>query len=561
MPIRPLPILALALAAACGGGGGPTEPPPPPTPQANCDAPAVVNLSVGAHVVLDPATSAGCVRFPTVSVSAEYLVSIVSGAGSVTQNGVSGPYFVRASGPASAAPPASPSAGFPFPVPVSAAEEFHLNLRRLERELGADPANRPSALALSPRVQLAPAVGHERRFSVCKNLQCNQFDSVTAVARYVGLKTAVYIDKNPPSTDTLFQSDINDLGRTFDTFHHPIAINAFGTESDLDANGVIVILLTKAVNALTPDCTNGRILGYFWGGDLLTISGSNRAEIFYGMVPSPATSQCTAATRKQTVDRLKPTMIHEVQHMINYNQHVLVRTGQSEATWLNEALSHFAEELGGRLIPAAECTAAGFTSCRSQYISGNLTNAYDYLGDSEASFLVTPSSSTVTLKERGAGWLFMRWLADQFGTDSVGTNLTRAMTQTTLTGTANVQGATGQQFPGLVAEWLLASYADDLPELVAASPRMTYTSWGLRSVFQANCCTPNAVFAKAFPTDPLVVGTSFTHTGTLRGGSGRHFLVVRAGGAAPLDFLLARNATAQGLDPTLQTRVGVLRLR
>ena len=41
--------------------------------------------------------------------------------------------------------------------------------------------------------------------------------------------------------------------------------------------------------------------------------------------------------------------------MISYNQHVLVAAGSAEDTWLNEGLSHFAEELGGRSVPDAEC--------------------------------------------------------------------------------------------------------------------------------------------------------------------------------------------------------------
>ena len=86
-----------------------------------------------------------------------------------------------------------------------------------------------------------------------------------------------------------------------------------------------IVLLTDAVNALTPDCTNGRILGYFYGGDMLNVTGSNHAEIFYAMVPAPNNGSCTGATRKNTLDRLKPTLIHEFQHMISFNQHALVR--------------------------------------------------------------------------------------------------------------------------------------------------------------------------------------------------------------------------------------------
>ena len=41
--------------------------------------------------------------------------------------------------------------------------------------------------------------------------------------------------------------------------------------------------------------------------------------------------------------------------MISFNQHVLVRDGDAEDTWLNEGLSHYAEELGGRVVPDDLC--------------------------------------------------------------------------------------------------------------------------------------------------------------------------------------------------------------
>ena len=66
-------------------------------------------------------------------------------------------------------------------------------------------------------------------------------------------------------------------------------------------------------------------------------------------------------------------IIHEFQHMISFNQHVLVRGGNAEETWLNEGLSSFAEELGGRLVPDALCAN---TDCLTQFSLINLDNAY-----------------------------------------------------------------------------------------------------------------------------------------------------------------------------------------
>lgn len=554
-----LPLVAAGL-AACGGGGG-TE--PPPANAANCSAPAQIQLAAGEHSLFVPTTSNGCFRLPPAGATgAEYIFSLVSGSGQITSTGVTTGYAVRAgpqgtftSAPAPA-PPASPQVAAEPDWPA----RFHFALRERERELSAMPGNRIAA-PRAPAVLTVPTVGEQVTFKVCSNVQCNQFNDVTATAKVVGNRVAVYLDNDVPTSDPLTQADLDDLAQTFDQYHYPIDVNAFGAESDLDASGVVVILLTDAVNALTPDCSNGRILGFFWGGDLLQVTGSNRAEIFYGMVPAPATPTCTAASRQATVDRLKPTMIHEFQHMISFNQHALVRGGQGEVTWLNEALSHFAEELGGRLIPNSECP--GFSSCRSQYASGDLLNGYDYMSDTEAHFLISPSGSTGTLEERGAGWLFLRWLADQFGTDEHGTNVTTGLVQTSNQGAANVQAVTGNPFATLVAEWQLALFLDDLPGFTPGSPRLAYTSWGFRAVFELNCCASDKPFPQAFPFTPVNVtsSTPFLRTGTLRGGTGRHFQAVQAANGPALDVLIARTSGGPALDAAAEPRVAIVRLR
>jgi len=575
MSVQNLPMIravilanvASLLMAACGDGGVD----PPPEGGANCDNPAEVVLAVGQHIVVDPSASAGCVTIEAQgpgAVDREYLITLTSGSGQVTASGVSGPYAISVGlHDASASAPASPQAS----PRISARNEstpaaFHDRLRQRERELSATPGNRVFAQAAP--AQAAPVVpGSEATFNVCRTTQCNSFDQVTAVARSVGEKVAIYLDNDVPAGDPLTQDDLDELARTFDEFHHPIDVAAFGNESDLDANGVVIVLLTDAVNALTPDCTNGRILGYFYGGDMLNVTGSNHAEIFYAMVPVPNSGTCTGATRKNTLDRLKPTLIHEFQHMISFNQHALVRNSPSEVTWLNEGLSHFAEELGGTLIPNSECV--GFTSCRSQYTSSDLFNAYDYLSDTESHYLVYPSGSTGTLEERGAAWLFVRWLADQFGTDANGSNVTRALVATQQQGAANVAAVTGQPFETLVAEWMLAVYLDDLPGFVPLSPRLTYSSWGFRDVFARNCCGPDKPFALAFPFTPVNASAMpFTDTGNcatttapcLRGGSGKHYSLTLPAGTAAVDVLVARAVGGDELDPSLVARISIARI-
>jgi hypothetical protein len=112
-----------------------------------------------------------------------------------------------------------------------------------------------------------------------------------------------------------------------------------------------------------------------------------------------------------------------------------------------------------------------------------------------------------------------------------------------------------------VAEWQLAVYTDDLPGFTPGSPRLTYKSWGYRKVFQDNCCTPGAAFAKAFPMEP-VFATSFPflRSGTLRGGTGQHFQVTVPAGGQGVDVLVARSGGGPQIDPSLEARLAIVRL-
>ena len=551
-----LALSTLALVSACGG-----DPivPNDDVPSVVCASVAPLTLAVGEHAVVNPASTNGCVRVPAAGAAGtQYLMVLSSGA---TAENLSGPYQLRTSSPgdAAASPLAAPSVAFRqaiVPRSPGAQRRFDGMLRSRERELLADPRNRgafapPAAVTAAP-----PAVGHQRTFKVCTNLTCTTFGDVTATARYVGDHIAIYLDDDVPQNDPLTNADLQDLGETFDEFHYPIDTTAFGRESDLDANDVVIALMTDAVNALTSDCSDGRVVGYFFGGDLLVnFANSNRSEVFYALVPHPSTSGCTAVSRQSVVNNLKPTLIHEFQHMISFNQRALVRSGQSEETWLNEALSHFAEELAGRLIPNSECTPA--PSCRSQYSSGNILNVYDFMKEPEDEFLIFPGNGS--LEERGAAWIFLRWALDQFASDTIlGTATTRQLVQTTALGAANVVAATGGNFQTMVAQYLMALYLDD-SGFTEPTGRLRLKSWGLRSIFldPAN----QQLFPGGFPLVPQVSMGSFAKTGTLRAGTGTHLILRQAPSGAAIDVHTRKNQAGDPLDAALQARYGIVRIQ
>ena len=551
--LRSYLVPVVAVLAGCGDGGT------GPNTSVDCSAASVRSLAMSQHQILDPADAGACVRLPQAGGGgAEHLYIPLSTAGEETEDGISAPYLVSGVAAATAAPPAVPSPLLSaFGRPASA-DGFHARLRSKERSLSAAP---PQVLfnqgRLNTRTATPPVVGEQRTFDVCSSASCDEFVQSTATARSVGNRVAIYVDNNAPP------GGYNDLGldrvrNLFDQYLYPIDTVAFGRESDIDGNGVVTVLLTPLVNALSPDCNaTGRvILGYFFGADLLPRSssnpGSNEAEVFFGLVPDPGNPDCTISTAEAD-SRLPATFIHEFQHMISFNQHVLVRGGFSEDTWLNEGLSHFAEELGGRQIPDPECPSS--ISCAQEFLGlGNLANAFEYLARPDSFFLIEPASSTGSLEERGANWLFVRWLADHFASDSIlGTGLTRALVNTNQVGSTNVAGRTGVDFSTLVGEWQLTNYLDDLPGFAAAGSRLRYKSWNFRFAADSN--------GLSFPLVPdSTDGTDYGHSGTLRAGSGRHVRVVQAPGAPGIDLRLT-NSTGAALPSSIVPRIALVRIR
>jgi hypothetical protein len=394
-------------------------------------------------------------------------------------------------------------------------------------------------------------VGEQRSFNVCSSDTCDDFVQVDASARSVGQKVAIYVDNAaPPGGYT--DPDLDRVRRLFDEHLYPIGTTAFGRESDVDGNGVVIVLLTPKVNALSPDCNETRriILGYFFGADLLSNPGSNHGEVFFGLVPDPNNSACTILPDEAN-SRLPATFIHEFQHMISFNQHVLLRNGSAEETWLNEGLSHFAEELGGRKVPDLECPSS--ISCAQEFIEGDLVNAFEYLRSPEQYFLIEPDTSTGQLPERGANWLFVRWLADNFASDSIlGTDLTQRLVATNQVGSENVTAQTGVPFANLVGEWQLSNYLDDLPGFSAPGSRLRYKSWNFREA---------AAASGGFPLVPdSTDGNGYSHSGTLRAGSGQHIRVVQQPGDPEVDLRLTGPSDAP-LSRSIGPRVALVRIR
>jgi hypothetical protein len=551
-----LALCGSAVLAACGDSSGPDN------QAVDCASVAPTSLGVGQHVVLDGVLTP-CVQLPAAGAEgAEHLLVTLSGQGQETDDGVTASFALTAANAGTAAVAARRPTLSQTRVRTGVAASFHAKLRAREAALVRRNAGARVAASRRPAVAVPPSVGEERTFSVCQTTGCDDFVQVTATAQLVGQRVAIFLDNAAPA-EGYTGADIQHVGDVFDNYLHPIDTTAFGSESDLDGNEVVIVLLSARVNQLVPNCNDvGSIVaGYFFGLDLLpSLPNSNAGEIFYGLVPDPDNNSCTIS-RDFAVETLPAVFVHEFAHMIGFNQRVLVRGATDvEQTWLDEGLAHMAEELAGRLVPDAECQPL-FDNCASQFASSDLANAYLYLEDPEASFLIQPDTTGGDLPDLGANWLFVRWLADHYAaTQPTGVEVTRGLVQTTLRGSANVEHVAGEPFDDLVSRWQLANYLDDLPGLTPDDPTLQYTSWAFRDVYRAGF--EDGVFLKPYPLTPdsTLTGT-YSHAGVLRGGSGKHFRVIQPGSAGPVLLRLTRSDGSSRLADDAEPRIALIRIR
>ncbi len=549
-------IGVLAGAACAGDRTGPTLPP--------CSAGAgfSVALGIGQHAAIDPAASSGCFAFAANGGpdSAEYLVvpqSASGTAGVTTGFGLAGAAATATGSGLSAAPTADARV-------QGAPERFHELLRRAERERAWGRAG--SALEPAPAAHRAvfppPVVGDRRVFSVCATTTCARFDRVTAVAQAVGQRLAIYVDTAAP-VPGLSAAELDSLGQLFDTQLYAVDTAAFGAESDVDANTVVIVLMTNVVNRLVTaqQCADeGFVAGFFLGADIdprfANDSRFNHGEVIYTLVADQTGTLSCDHSRDQVKRLIPVTFVHEFQHMISFNQRALVRNGDGEELWLSEALAHFAEEVGARsFLPGDQ---ASF----SRFLTGNLLNAYEYLDDTGAHFLLAGAGIS-TLAERGAQWLFVRYLVDQLAADTsqaAQNVVTRGLVATTLEGSANVQNRTGRPFAETVSRWALANWVSDLPGFMAP-PELTYTSWQFRTTYASLHAQAPGFFPKPFPLVPTVsAGEAVNLSGTLRAGSGVFHRIIQPPGAAAFTLSFG-NASGGALPGQAAPRLTLVRIR
>ena len=449
------------------------------------------------------------------------------------------------------APPSDAAGGTPARAlaALRTHDDFELALRL--RELAQLPARVPPARAWRAGRQAmvraatglsAPArVGDVTSVNVNARDFCDDPDFIGARVVAVTDGTIILADTANPAGGFTAE-EYHAFGVAMDTLVRPVDEAAFGAPSDIDENGRVVILFTKAVNALTPRGASGVVQGFFYARDLLprasggdACPGSNVAEMFYLLAPDPDAVVSDARAKSDVRRSTLGTIAHEYQHLINASRrmYVTMATQVNEEVWLNEGLSHIAEELvfyraTGRSprqnIDGSQLALGTLTrELFDQFLLANFRRYRLYVMTPE---VTSPFAGDAQLTTRGAVWSYLRYLADRnaredgdfwyrlVNSDRIGApNLDAAVSGSGLTATS------------ALADWSIAVMTDDAP--FSTIPAYQQPSWNFPSVIPAMGESPT------YPLTTRVLG------------EGQPMLVIlQAGGNAYIRFAVPENGEA-----------------
>lgn len=274
-------------------------------------------------------------------------------------------------------------------------------------------------------------VGDLVRLNVNSEENCTNGIYHVARVEAIGEKSMILADTlNPKGGFTA--ADYQRYAAKFDTLVYPIDEGAFGAPTDIDNNGRVGIIFTRAVNELTPRGSSQYVGGFTYSRDLFpkvanaradACATSNQGEYFYALAPDP---QGTINGNRRTTGFVDSSTIsvlaHELEHLINASRKLYINTAAEsfEETWLDEGLAHIAEELlfyrESGVPPRTNLDVTAIRS-RSQIVAA--FNA-DMIGNASRyrSYLVSPSNTSPyaagdSLSTRGAAWNWLRYLADQ----------------------------------------------------------------------------------------------------------------------------------------------------
>ena len=296
------------------------------------------------------------------------------------------------------------------------------------------------------------------------------------------------------STMTAYQKSVIDLmADDFENIIYPRDTFFFGEPSDVDANDKIIIFFTNTL-------TSTGILGFYYSVDVFKNAGgyedSNEADIIYSVVPTDSSVVPPDSIGKMLLGSI---VAHEFQHLINFNNKTLkkfVGTGPLdsnlvtsstpiETMFLNEGLSHFAEDIVGY---------ADLTAGIPDILAEPNINYHPYLKNNWRSSLIN-TSGMGSYAMRGQNYLLVRYLFEQAGgatpllplvpqtanyTNTGGATFLKALIASDHVGVAGINSVFSDKdslkrdFTHTYLDWLVTLFNDKYDDSINPSAKYNY---------------------------------------------------------------------------------------
>ena len=217
------------------------------------------------------------------------------------------------------------------------------------------------------------------------------------------------------------------LAQEFD-YHYTSMTNIYGTHSDIDANGKIIILLMD-INKTKG--SGNQVLGYFNPSDM---HGNNKGEILYMDI----------SNANNNTDKAIGTIIHEFQHLINYS-YVIGGERNEMSSWLNEALS--------------ESTSILFNKATTESRINEFNNINYYCFYTWNTSNISNNGKNNTHVNYPSASVFMNWLYQQNGSnDSIFKTIASSKElgdyKKVLSAAKGISGYSVSSWDGLLLDWM-----------------------------------------------------------------------------------------------------------
>lgn len=425
----------------------------------------------------------------------------------------------------------------------------HVRLREWERERAGAFLRSPGARVRTQAAgRVAPAAGAAAALQVgdlvplrVPNRNPTNTDLCLNAHERIGRVTAVTANailvEDTLNPIALPAADVQRIADEYERLVHPVAVENFGEPTDLDGNGRVYVFMTSAVNEAAQRSAGGITVGFTFAFDLvpresgngLACAASNEGEIFYLIAPDPE-ARLGVPVSEALLRRLTTSIVvHELQHMINFGRRLYEVEGARafEELWLNEGLSHIAEELvfyaATGLRPRADIDwkalngSAPTLDAYRRFVRDNIGIYADYLESPDNESLLGKSARDDDFTTRGAAWAFLRYLADQIPTDDA--ELFHALVNSPVAGVENLDRVLDTSALSWMQRWTVSNYTENRPPRADVDGKYTQPSWDFKSIYEGEIGSAPLATRTLQPNDTISL--------TLRGG-GSSYIVLRA---------------------------------